>query len=307
MIGDFHFLRPWTFLALVPAALLFWLIYRRQSVSRAWRGIVAPHLLPYLLSGENQRRRLGPLTWLGVGWSIGIIALAGPTWRREPAPFADDTASLAIVLRVGPSMKTEDVPPNRLARAVQKIHDLLAQRPGAKSALVAYEGSAHVVVPVTTDAGIINTFAAALDPKIMPTDGDVPADAFRLANQALASSGSGSILWITDGIAPEQRDELANWRKQSKIPVRLLVPLYGGPELGRVRDIAKAVDATYVRLTTDNADIDELARAAKFSTVTTGEGGGPWEESGYWLVPLLAILMLLFARRGWMVSTAARS
>jgi Ca-activated chloride channel homolog len=307
MIGDFHFLRPWAFFALVPAALLFWLIYRRQSVSRAWRGIVAPHLLPYLLSGENQRRGLGPLTWLGVGWSIGIFALAGPTWRREPAPFADDTASLAIVLRVGPSMKTEDVPPNRLARAVQKIHDLLAQRPGAKTALIAYEGSAHVVVPVTTDSGIINTFAAALDPKIMPADGDVPADALRLADQALASAGSGSILWITDSIAPEQRAELASWRKESKLPVRLLAPLYGGPELAQVRDVAKAVDASYVRLTTDNADIDELARAAKFSTVKTGEGGGPWEESGYWLMLLLAILMLPFARRGWMVSTAARS
>jgi Ca-activated chloride channel family protein len=307
MIGDFHFLRPWAFFALVPAALLFWLIYRRQSVSRAWRGIVAPHLLPYLLSGENRRRRLGPLTWLGVGWSIGIIALAGPTWRREPAPFADDTASLAIILRVGPSMKTEDVPPSRLARAVEKIRDLLAQRPGAKTALVAYEGSAHVVVPVTTDSGIINSFAAALDPKIMPSDGDVPADALRLADQALAGAGSGSILWITDSIVPEQRAELAGWRKGSRTPVRLLVPLYGGPELDQVRDVAKSVDATFVRLTTDNADIDALARAAKFSTVATGESGGPWEESGYWLMPLLAILMLPFARRGWMVSTAAKS
>jgi Ca-activated chloride channel homolog len=198
-------------------------------------------------------------------------------------------------------------PPNRLARAVQKIHDLLAQRPGAKTALIAYEGSAHVVVPVTTDSGIINTFAAALDPKIMPADGDVPADALRLADQALVSAGAGSILWITDSIAPEQRAELASWRKESKLPVRLLAPLYGGPELAQVRDVAKAVDASYVRLTTDNADIDELARAAKFSTVKTGEGGGPWEESGYWLMLLLAILMLPFARRGWMVSTAARS
>jgi Ca-activated chloride channel homolog len=307
MIGDFHLLRPCVLLALVPAALLLWTVHRRQNVSQAWRGIVAPHLLPYLLSGENQKKLLAPITWLGLGWLFGIFALAGPTWRREPLPFADDTAALVIVLRVAPSMKAEDVPPDRLGRSVQKIHDLLAQRAGAKTALIAYQGSAHIVVPLTTDAGIINTFAAALDPKIMPADGDSPADAMRLADQVLATTASGSILWITDGIAPEEGAELTAWRKRSSTPVRLLIPLYAGPELNKVQDVAKAAGAKFVRLTTDDTDINELARAAKFSTVATRESGGPWEESGYWLMPWLAFLMLPFARRGWMVSTAAKS
>jgi Ca-activated chloride channel family protein len=233
VIGDFHFLRPWWFLALAPAVLLLWLIYRRQNVTRAWRGIVAPHLLPYLLSGENKRARFAPMVLLGMGWVIAILALAGPTWRREPAPFADDTAPLAIVVKVAPSMKTEDVQPDRLTRSVQKIHDLLAQRPGAKTALIAYAGSAHIVMPVTTDGAIINTFAAALDPKIMPADGDDAVGAMRLADQALASAGSGSILWITDSIASEQRAALAAWRRSSQTPVRLLAPLYEGVGTGR--------------------------------------------------------------------------
>ena len=54
-----------------------------------------------------------------------VVALAGPAWQREPAPFADDTAVLAIVLKVTPSMLTEDIQPTRLSRSVQKIHDLL--------------------------------------------------------------------------------------------------------------------------------------------------------------------------------------
>src|SRR5207249_12166712 len=125
-------------------------------VSRAWRGIVAPHLLPYLLSGENRRAHFAPLVLLGMGWIIGIFALAGPTWRREPAPFADDTAPLAIVVKVAHSMKNEDVQTDQITRSVQKIHDLLAQRPGAKTALIAYAGSAHIVMPVPTDEAIIN-------------------------------------------------------------------------------------------------------------------------------------------------------
>jgi Ca-activated chloride channel homolog len=91
MIGEFHFLRPFAFLAIVPAILLLWLIHRRQNVGRAWRGIVAPHLLPYLLSGTDWHARSVPLILLAIGWAISIFALAGPTCRREPSPFADDS------------------------------------------------------------------------------------------------------------------------------------------------------------------------------------------------------------------------
>lgn len=307
MIGDFHFLRPWWLLALVPCALLWWAIWRRQNAAQVWHGIVAPHLLPFLLRGTARRSRFTPLHLIGLGWLIGIIALAGPTWRREPAPFADDTAALAIVLKVSPSMITEDVQPSRLARSVQKIHDLLAQRRGAKTSLIAYAGTAHVVMPATTDEGIINTFAQALDPKIMPEEGDAAAEALRLADQTLSEAGSGSILWITDGIGPEQAAPLTAWRQKSATEVRLLPPLLPGTELDQLAGHARAVSAGLVRLAADDSDVTSLARAAKFATSAVGELSDRWEESGYWLTPVLAVLLLFFFRRGWMAQTADRA
>src|SRR5262245_11752825 len=133
MIGDFHFLRPYWLLAALPVAALLWWIRSRADARRAWRGIVAPHLLSHLLTGHEERSRFGPVLGLGIGWLIAIVALAGPTWRRQPQPLADDVAALAIVVKVAPSMKTEDVQPDRLSRSVLKIHDLLAERPGAKT------------------------------------------------------------------------------------------------------------------------------------------------------------------------------
>lgn len=307
MIGDFHFLRPWWLLAIVPCVLLVWAIRRREDATQAWRGIVAPHLLPFLLQGQNRRARFGPLHLIATGWVVAVVAIAGPTWRREPAPFADDTAALAIVVKVSPSMMTEDVQPSRLARSVQKIHDLLARRRGAKTALIAYAGSAHVVMPATTDEGIIDTFAQALDPKIMPSDGDAAADALRLADRALAAAGSGSILWITDSIAPEQTASLAAWRKQSATTVRLLPPLLAGEEFDALSSRAKSIDASIVQLAADDADVTSVARAAKFATAPTGEKSDRWEESGYWFTPLLAALLLPFYRRGWMAQTANRA
>jgi Ca-activated chloride channel family protein len=304
MITDFHFIRPWWLLALLPAAFLVWAIRWRKDAEQAWHGIIDPHLLPYLLSGRNAYARFSPLLFIGLGWVISIVAIAGPTWRREPAPFAEDTAPLAIVIKVTPSMLTEDVPPSRLARSVQKIHDLLARRQGAKTALIAYAGTAHRVMPVTTDGGIIDTFAQALDPKIMPEDGDVAADALRLADQAL--SGFGSILWITDSIAPEQTAPLAAWRRSSSTPVRLLPPLLAGSELDAVKTRAGDIGATVVRLSADDTDVSELARVTKFSTSATAELSARWRESGYWLVPLLIVILLPFFRKGWMAPTASR-
>ncbi len=307
MIEEFHFLRPWAFLALFPAFLLLWLIHRRQNFNRAWQGVVAPHLLPYLLTGENRRSQSLPFKFLGLGWLISILALAGPTWRREPSPFADDIAALAIVLKVTPSMRTPDIQPDRLTRSVQKIHDLLNLRPGGKTSLIAYSGTAHIVMPVTKDENIVNTFAGALDPKIMPSEGDSAAEALRLANQTLADSGSGSIVWIADNIAPEESSSLARWRKSSRTPLHLLMPLSEGPEMDALREVAKVAGASPVRLTADDADVNQLVRAAKYSSAVTAEKSNRWEESGYWLVLILALLMLPFSRRGWMVSTAARS
>jgi Ca-activated chloride channel homolog len=53
--------------------------------------------------------------------------------------------------------------------------------------------------------------------------------------------------------------------------------------------------------------VRKLARAAKYSTASTGERRDHWQESGYWLTPLVALLSLPFFRRGWMVSPAASS
>ena len=310
MIGDFHFLRPWWLLAALPAALVLWMIWQRRNASRPWRGIVAPHLLPHLLSGGRERVRFGPLELMATGWAVTILALAGPAWQREPSPFVGDVAALAVVVKVSPAMMTADVEPSRLGRAVQKIHDLLAKRPGAKTSLIAYAGTAHVVMPATTDNGIIDTFAGSLEPNVMPEEGDDSAEALRLADETLAGAGSGSILWITDSIDPAQHDALAAWHGKSRTPVRLLAPLLEGTELDAVNSEAKAAGAEVVQLTPDEADIEKLLHAAKYSTAPTGDTadtGDHWKDSGYWLTPLIALLTLPFFRRGWMAPTASRS
>lgn len=300
-LAQFHFMRPLWLLALVPAGLLWWALQRQADAGRAWRGIIDPHLLEFLWGGERQRKRFGPLAWIGLSWLVLILAIAGPSWRHEPSPFADDTAALAIVLRVSPSMATEDVQPSRQERAALKVHELLKARGRAKASLVAYDGTAHVVMPATADGGIIDTFAGALTPEVMPESGDAAAEALALADQTLAAAGGGSIVWLTDGISPGQASALEQWRAQSATRVRLWPPLLPGAERDALETVASAVDARIEYLTADDSDVQSLANAARFAPAAASGDDTRWAEGGYWLTPLIAAMMLLFFRRGWMI------
>ncbi|HET6564448.1 MAG TPA: VWA domain-containing protein, partial [Xanthomonadales bacterium] len=298
---SFHIIRPAWLLVLLPVALLWWLLRRRNDAGQVWRGIVAPHLLPHLLSGEEQRSRFGPLAWLGLCWLVAVIAIAGPAFTHQPAPFADDTAALAIVIKVSPSMETEDVQPSRLQRATMKVHDLLKARGNAKASLIAYAGTAHRVMPATNDAGIIDTFAQALDPEIMPEAGDAAAAALQLADQTLADAGGGSIVWITDSIAPEQAGALAAWRQSSATTVRLWPPLLAGDERDALQEAASPARARMIELSADDSDVQQVATAAKFVPTSGSNSDTRWAEAGYWLCPLLVLMLLVFFRRGFRV------
>ena len=298
-MGDFHFLRPWWLVALIPATLLVWLLWRRQDEGRAWRGLVADHLLPHLLVGERNRSRFRPIHALAVGWLVGVVALAGPAWQREPAPFADETTVLVIVIKVAPSMNNSDVQPTRQVRAAQKIRDLLAQRKGGKTALIAYAGSSHLVMPLTTDSAILNTFAGDLSANIMPVQGDEAAGAIRKARELVAKSGQpGWVLLVADGVAAAQIEKLTT----SGAPVRVLAVGGEGGERESLERAASRLGTTVDVLTADDADVTRLARNARFSTVAgEGDGGRRWSDAGWWLVPVLAVLTLLWFRPGWML------
>jgi Ca-activated chloride channel family protein len=65
-----------------------------------------------------------------------------------------------------------------------------------------------------------------------------------------------------------------------------------------------SVDAHVVRTTVDDADIKALSRqlsTAAAPPAATGEGER-WQDAGYWLTPLLTLLVMGWFRRGWVLA-----
>jgi Ca-activated chloride channel family protein len=302
-MDDFHLLRPLWLLVALPALAVWWGLWRQQDHAASWRQVVDPHLLEHLIVGESTRRRLRPIQVLLMIWIICSVALAGPAWRLEPSPFADDEAGLMVLLKVSGTMLASDVQPSRLERAKHKLRDLLELRKGSSTGLIVYSGSAHLVMPLTWDDRIVSTMVEDLTPELMPVDGDALVRALQLAEQVLAKSGvPGSALIIADNVSPSQVQTLST--TEIALPVQFLsVQSQSSPVDSGLQDAATKLNAPIVELTVDQTDVERVARRSRsgLKAVSGTKEGTRWQDAGYALLPMIALFALMWSRRGWLV------
>jgi Ca-activated chloride channel family protein len=321
-IEHFHFLRPAWGLLLVPLLLTAWLQWRKQDETRGWQSIIAPHLLEALRVRQFRSHWFNPASLSAVLILCLTVILMGPTWRQQPSPLTRDEAALVIVLDVSSSMQQRDVQPSRLARARQKISDLLALRGGARSALVVYAGSAHTVLTLTDDVDILNQYLQAIDPRIMPRSGKFAEYALLRVQRIIGDSLlPTTVLLLTDGVS--SATETAFDRYFANHPHQLLVWGIGAPpaedeleagdsepdlvplERQALESLASTAGGSYLDLTIDKRDVNRIQRRINNHYVVSPDNAVPWLDSGYWLVfPGLAMFALWF-RRGWTLQWSA--
>ena len=325
MIADFHFIRPWWLVLLALPILVLWLASRSGDVRSQWKSMIAPHLLDSLVVDGSGGTRVRPSWLLAAMLIVGIVGAAGPTWQRESPPFVEDTAPLVIAVDLSQTMDAVDVTPSRIERAKLKIKDILAARQGARTAIVAYAGSAHLVLPPTQDAALLESYSDALATRIMPTPGKDTAAALKFADGLLEKEGStGTILLLTDGI-----EEAATGVVKSSVNGVVILGVgtsAGGPvktpdggfvsdasgsrlfpklDVTRLEEIGKETGAAVATVTDDDADvrwIDQRVRS-NFAQRQASEGDR-WHDLGWWLVVPLAAAMAFSFRRGWVVRTS---
>ena len=295
-LADFHFIRP-GFLLLTPLAVVLGWLWRRQADPlRGWREQIAPELLEALVVGEASVR---PAPWLLPAWLLAVVAIAGPTWRLEPSPFADDATPLVILLKADASMEQPDPAPSRLERARLKIADLAAARQGQPLGLIAYAGSAHLVLPPTRDTAIVARMAAEISPEIMPVPGDRLDLALKEAARVLAEGRQGGGIVVLADAVDTDPAALRDLRGDFSLPVQFLA--IDAPDSSQdhaLRDAARTLGADVEPLDIEGKDIAAIVRrAARAPVAQRGEQGGQWQEAGYWLMPVVALCVLVSFRR----------
>lgn len=298
-LAAFTFLRPLALLALPVLAGLWLLLRRRARAEAAPTAHIAPHLLAALtIGGEGKRRIDGPDLALPAAMLL-VIGVAGPAWRPAPSPFVAETAPLVIAVDLSPTMTAQDLAPSRLERGKQKIRDLLALRAGGRAALIAYSGTAHVVMPLTEDPSVLLPFLEGLDPAIMPDHGRAASRALALGETLLArAEAAGSILFVTDGIDP---GDIAAFPQGGSARAALIVAPDPGTEIA---DWARRADVATVTATLDDGDLAAVQRALATRLARAAAATGRLQDEGWMLAIPAALLLLLWIRRGALLACA---
>ena len=302
-LAHFHFLRPWWWLAALPLYWSLWQLHRAGQPQRKWQQLIAPHLLNAILLQHHDRRRISPLTLAALLLLLTLTALAGPSWQRQASPLADQAATIVIMLDASESMAQQDLQPTRLARAKQKIRDLLQLQRGSRIGLIVYAGSAHSVIPPTSDPQVITSYLEAISTTIMPVAGKAPELGLPLAQQMLGEH-VGNILMLGDGIGPNSIAAFSRFFAEQPHHLLLLgvgtTQAVGLPlEETQLRKLAAVSHGVYQPLTIDRKDVKALQRRIITQAENNNDRTRPWIDAGYLLLYPIALLLLLWFRRGW--------
>ena len=139
----------------------------RDRLSR----LVSRPLWGRVVRRPDERWRLLRLALLLLGAAGVVVALARPQWGIVREKVEREGVDVVLVLDTSGSMATADVAPSRFFLARQALLQLVARLEGDRFALVAFEGEAYPLVPLTLDADALGLFLETVEPGIVPAPG----------------------------------------------------------------------------------------------------------------------------------------
>ena len=326
MVDGFHLLRPellWGLLACPIFALALW--YRRVNQGD-WTRVIDAELLQHLIPQDTRDAERNSVWFPVVLSAMVIFAAAGPSLQKVELPVIKRADALVIVLDLSASMLAADIQPSRVQRAGQKILDLLDTRKEGVTGLVVFAGDAHVVTPLTDDIRTIANLIPALSPTIMPLPGADATSAIELAAELLITAGAqgGQLLLMTDGLPNFDTGRAQAALADSGARLAMLaigtpsgapIPLPNGgflkddsgeiviPVLDEraLQTIATELEAPYREISLDESDIEALTEGdllASEGELDLDRQTDAWQDQGYWLAALVALLLLPAFRKG---------
>jgi Ca-activated chloride channel family protein len=155
-----------------------------------------------------------------VAWGYISFALMGPRIPMGMSKNTIEVNDIFIVLDLSRSMLAEDLKPNRVEAAKQKVHDFVNLHPQDRIGVVIFAEKVFTLLPLSTDLNLIGKMIDGI--KLGPLgDGTNIGDALALAIGRLIQSQAKNkiIVLLTDGVSnvgaltPIQAAEMAQENK----------------------------------------------------------------------------------------------
>lgn len=258
-----------------------------------------------------------------------IIGLAGPSFGNAEKPGAQSANARVLVLDMSQSVYANDIKPNRLAQIRYKALDILPLFNQGQTGLVAYAGDAYTLSPLTSDAATLANAIQYLSPEIMPFQGARADLAVKQAVSLMEQAGitQGDIVLFADDLSPSESKQIEKQLSGKAFTLSILafgsqsgapIPLTDGTLLtdsrgntvvaktsySEMRQLAKSAGGQFASYQSDNKDIEHLVKTSRYQQVS-GEQSQTLDvpiNHGYWLMPLVVLLILPLFRKGFLFS-----
>jgi Ca-activated chloride channel family protein len=233
---------PWAMATLLAIPLLaavrwWWRRRRRRGAVR----VSSIALVRAAVPGRSSWRRRIPVALLIGGLAILGIGAARP---HALVPVASTSTTIMLALDVSGSMCSTDVLPNRITAAERAAADFIkSQAGGPRVGLVAFAGSAAVLVPPTTDTARLLAVLRALSTSYGTAIGQgilISLDSIAQADRTVAPTGArvtpsrpgsgysrDAIVLLTDGANTQGVSPLVAARTAAERGVRVYTIGFG--------------------------------------------------------------------------------
>jgi Ca-activated chloride channel homolog len=272
------------FLTIVILIMHAYKIHQKMNVlvSEKWKS--------KMFLGYSSFKRIIKNGLIFVAMFFLCVALLGPQWGNKNVQVAQEGRDLLIALDISRSMLAEDIKPNRLAFAKNKIKNLLNLLDAERVGLILFAGSAMVQCPLTSDIQAFELFLNDLDSSTIASGTTAIDQAIIKALEmfhAIPGKKTKLLAIVTDGEdystnlqAVQQRareDGLTIFtmgvgtKYGAPVPIVLPDGSYNGYEKDEngiivmsqldediLKKLAQQAGGIYVRPTKDNTDIDSI-------------------------------------------------
>lgn len=114
-------------------------------------------------SNFSLRKKILKIVLLLFSLSFLSIALLRPAWTKEEQSISQETRDLIIAIDVSKSMLAQDLKPNRLEFAKNKIKEIINRLNSERIGLIVFSGEAFCQCPLTSDLHAILNFLDSID------------------------------------------------------------------------------------------------------------------------------------------------
>ncbi len=301
-INNFHFLRPWFLLfLLLPLFLLFKHKSQDITTDSPWSKVCDKNLLEFLLvKKHNDTKKISPLL-KNLILLILPLSLAGPCWQKTENPALSVNNPLIIALNMSSGMWSKDVSPSRAARAKFLIKDILNGVNSTETGMEVYSREPFMISPISEDKSLIDNLLPAITYDIMPVNGDRLDRAIDLAVERLSGAHyeDGNIIVLTYDIGERFDLALESASKAADAGYKVNVIDINSQQNSKLKMLADKGRGIYVGYnqnleplfaTINNVGLNKFRQSENIQTV--------WQDNGWYLLFLPAVLLLYFFRRG---------